>query len=57
VRVLPLAAGRNEGGLYFSYFLGFQIIAWAPKKNDKNSGKKRFVPPPLAHWGRCLVFF
>ena len=46
VRALPLAAGINEGGHYFRYFLflvlpplfkttegvvvGFQIFAWAP---------------------------
>ena len=53
LRVLPLAAGINEGGHYFRFFflffllttaiqnhrrgcLGFQIFAWAPKKNNNN---------------------
>ena len=27
--------------------VGFQIFAWAPKKNNKNYGKKiKFGPPP-----------
>jgi hypothetical protein len=49
VRALPLAAGINDGGHYFAYIIlffllfkstegvvvGFQIFAWAPKKNKK----------------------
>jgi hypothetical protein len=37
---------------------GFQIFAWAPKKNIKNYGKKiNSYPHPLAPWGRFLGFF
>ena len=32
--------------------VGFQIFAWATKKNNKNWGKTKFEPaPPLAPWG------
>jgi hypothetical protein len=77
VRVLPLAAGINEGGHYFAYIIlflvfllpplfkttegvvvGFQIFAWAPKKDNKNSEKKiKFRPPPPGPLGAIFSFF
>jgi hypothetical protein len=48
--LLTLLAFTPEG-----IVIGFQIFAWAPKKNNKNSGEKiKFEPPG----GRFLgVFF
>ena len=38
--------------------VGFQIFAWAPKKNNKNSGKKiKFAPPPPGLGGAYRFVF
>ena len=38
--------------------VGFQIFAWAPKKNNKNYGKKiKFGPPPPGPLGAIFRFF
>jgi hypothetical protein len=39
--------------------IGFQIFAWAPKKNNKKSGKKikNSDPHPLAPWRAIFSFF
>jgi hypothetical protein len=31
--------------------VGFQIFAWDPNKNNTNSVKQKFDPPPLSPWG------
>jgi hypothetical protein len=38
--------------------IGFPIFAWAPKKNNKNSGKKmKFGPPPTGPRGAIFRGF
>jgi hypothetical protein len=51
--MLPPLFKTTEG-----FVVGFQIFAWAPTKNNKNSERKKNSDPhPMAPWGRFLGFF
>ena len=48
-----LSLSRHLLNLQEIVVIGFPNFAWAPKKNNKNSGKQKFdpAPPTLAPWG------